>query len=63
MTLVSSTSTVNLTTYTADKSLAATYNFLVTATLSGYPYPSISAAPFAVSLVVVDPCTKTAIPA
>jgi hypothetical protein len=60
---VSSTNIVNLATYTTDKSLAATYTVAVIATLSGYPYTTISTPSFAVALVVVDPCTTTSIPA
>ncbi len=45
---VSSATIVDLTTYTADKSLADTYTVTVTATLSGYPYSTISTAPHAV---------------
>jgi hypothetical protein len=60
---VSSTNIVNLATYTTDKSLAATYTVAVIATLSGYPYTAISTASFAVTLVLVDPCTTTSIPA
>ena len=52
---------VNLTIYTADKLLAATYPIAVTATLSGYPYATISTTPYAVALVVVDPCKTTTI--
>ncbi len=60
---VSSTTIVDLMTYTADKSLADTYTAFVTATLSGYPYTTISTAPHTVSIVVIDPCTTTTIPA
>jgi hypothetical protein len=49
---VSTKTMVNLTTYTADNSLAATYNIAVTATLSGYPYATLSTAPKTVSLVI-----------
>ena len=60
---VSSTTNVNLATYTAVKSLANTYTVTVTATLSGYPYSTISTAPHDVSILVIDPCTTTTIPA
>jgi hypothetical protein len=60
---VSSTTIVKLATYTADKSLAKTYTGTVTATLSDYPYSTISTAPHAISIVVIDPCTTTTIPA
>ncbi len=60
---VSSTTIMKLKTYTSDKSLAATYTFTVVATLSGYPYTALSTAPFAVALVVFDPCTTNSIPA
>ncbi len=41
---VTTKNTVNLTTYTADKSHAATYVVAVIATLSGYPYAPLSTA-------------------
>ena len=56
---VSSKTTVSLTIYTVDKSLAATYPVAVKATLSGYPYPTLSTAAYVVSLMVVDPCKNT----
>ena len=59
---VSSTTTGKLATYTADKSLADTYTGTVTATLSDYPYTTISTAPLPVSIKVIDPCTTTSFP-
>ena len=70
---VSTKTTVNLAIYTADKSLAATYNVVLTVTpiypiistsiLPGYSYPTTSTAPYAASITVVDPCTRTTITA
>jgi hypothetical protein len=66
--------TVNLSTHTDDKTLAGTYISSVTTTPvypaavplailpAGYTYPTTSAS-HPVSLVVVDPCTRTTIPA
>jgi hypothetical protein len=65
--------TVNLATYTADKLLAGSYNFFVTTTPiypavstgilpAGYTNPTTSAS-HSVSLVIVDPCTRTTITA
>ena len=45
---------VNLTTYTEDNSLAATYPVVVTATLSGYPFPALSTSPKAFSFMVLN---------
>jgi hypothetical protein len=55
---VSTKTMVSFTTYTADNSLAATYNIGVTATLSSYPYATLSTAPKTVSLVI-QPCAVT----
>ena len=49
---VTTKNTVNLTTYTADSSLAATYVVAVTATLSGYPYAPLSTPTLNLPLVV-----------
>ena len=49
---VTTLDTVNLTTYTASSALAATYNFAVTATLTGYPTAPAPTFSFWVSLVV-----------
>jgi hypothetical protein len=49
---VTAKTTVNLATYTANNSLAGPYNFEVTGTLSGYPYPALSTAAFSNSISV-----------
>jgi hypothetical protein len=65
--------TVNLAIYTADKSLKGTYILTVTTKpiyptvplailQAGYTYPATFASRY-VSLEVVDPCTRTTIPA
>jgi hypothetical protein len=70
---VTTLNTVNLATYTADKVYKGSYTFTVTTTPkypavpvailpNGYTYPTTSASRD-VSLVVVDPCTRTTIPA
>ncbi len=58
---VTTKNTVNFTTYTSNRLLAATYNVAVTATLSGYPYAALSTAALNPTLNVVDPCTSTTI--
>jgi hypothetical protein len=58
---VATKNTVNLTTYTSNRLIAATYNVAVTATLSGYPYGTLSTAALNPTLNVVDPCTLTTI--
>ena len=60
---VTTKNTVNLSTYTSDRSLAAPYNVAVTATLFGYPYASLSTAALNPTLNVVDPCISSIIPA
>ncbi len=70
---ITTLNTVKLATYTADKLLAGSYNFFVTTTPiypavplarlpAGYTYPTTSVSQ-AVSLVVVDPCTRATITA
>jgi hypothetical protein len=49
---VTAKTTVNLATYTANNSLAGTYNFAVTGALSGYPYTALSTAAFSVNISV-----------
>ena len=48
--------TVNLMTYTTDRSHTAAYTVAVTATLSGYPYNALSTATLNLPLNTVDPC-------
>ena len=70
---VTTLDTVNLAIYTANKSLAAPYIVVVTGTpiypaiqtsiLSVYSYSTLPTSSRTVSLVVVDPCTRTTIAA
>ena len=59
---VTTMDTVNLRTYTSDRSLAATYPIAVTATLSGYPHTTPAPATLNFTLKVVDPCETATIP-
>ena len=51
---VTTKNTVNLAIFTTDNSKASTYNIVLAATLTDYPYPILQTAPYAVSLVVIS---------